>query len=252
MKNESMSTLAAKKLRASSEVIAELAELERSKSQAQTRLTDLDAKYDAAILAGDAAAEKHEAETAVTKRGIRRAELRKQELESELKAAQELEAQDDRRRRQSEARAAVAAVLAEVEKSYRTPAKAVAAFLARYEAAEQLAAAARVDGPHKLLRMLPDTVVPAHDQEYDVYVDEYGVEVSNQYPAGSYHIDAKTGGRIYEGSGGSIAQPYPTKTKTRKVSEQIILGRRELDLVESIKLPGLRVGEPPIWPTSTE
>ena len=199
MKTVFAKSVDANKLRSSAVIAGELAELERSKSEAQARLADLDAKYDAAILAGDNAAERHEAETAATKRAIRRAELRTLELQPELKAAQELEAETNLRRRQSEARGAVAAVIAEIERSYREPAKVIAMFLQRYNAAERLAADAGVEGPHRLLRVEPDTIVPASEEKYDVYINEHGQETDRPYPAGVYLLDPKTDGRIRSG-----------------------------------------------------
>lgn len=230
--------------RASAAVRDEVAQLKADRDTDAHRVEDLAAGYDAVLLTGDdKAAEKHEAETAKLRRAIARAELRLPILAAELRDA---EARDDEERKaaqRAEATAAVKDVVAEIEAGYSTPAATIAAFLARWAAASDLARAAGVDGPDGRLRRTPDRIVPAREQVRLVEVYPDGREVGSVGRVENHSLDPRTG-EMARDDGVQLKKVR----KVDHVPEQRIPGTFLGYLAETVTLPPGRAGEEWSWP----
>lgn len=240
MKADKSTTTAA--IGRSSEMIrGEIGRLRTLKAESQASLDKLVRAYDVDLRSGDDAADRNERETTVLRRTVRRCELDLLDLEKELAAAQAEEQRQRDELKKREAENAVQAIIAEVEDHYVGPAKAIAAFLQRYRAAEKLAYDAGVPTFHQRARCTPDIRRPERVETYTVYVDEFGSETGSPVSGGSYVIDAQGQRRDHKGN---VVVERPKKTKRRIIDAEIIRGRSLPPLPELVRLPAIEIDRP--------
>jgi len=240
--------LASLERRSSTIIRSDIDRLEQERDVGNDRLTALKASYDADIMAGDAAAEANETETATTRRSVRRAELRLVELRVELDAAVEVEREDAAQAKRDAANAAVKDLLAKLDKGYRKPAMIIAGFLNEWNAVTELASEAGVPMPHTLSRVKAGYYEPAYDREVTVYIDENGNETSLAYPPGSYGTDAQ-GRKLdpHSQRAGALLPERPKRTKVERVPQKYVPEVDMGGLPTRVSLPGAGFGEDRIW-----
>jgi hypothetical protein len=139
---------------------------------------------------------------------------------------------------------AVEAVIASFDAKYRKPARQIAAFLKELQAADQLAFEAGVPSVHKLTRVVPQRNEPNRMEEQTFYIDEFGCETDQAYPAGAYRKDAE--GHLLNAAGQRMS-PRPARTRMVEVRGAITpeLWLDGLDAL--VNLPGANVGDESHW-----
>jgi hypothetical protein len=234
--------------RSSATISAEIDRLNEDLTRGNARLKVLSANYDAAILAGDKEAEANESETTLTRRTVRRAELRLTALKFDLEQAKEREREAAAQIQRDQATSAVAAVMKKFDTGYREPARAIAAFLREYQAANDLAFEAGVPRCHNLTRFRAGEVEPEHTREAFVYIDEQGNETDNEFPPGSYRLDAE--GRKLDNMG-HVLKPRPKRQKLILVPRRRTPDMQLPSLCREVNLPALTLDDQPIYPPAT-
>ena len=229
---------------------SDLEQLAVARDAAVIRLAELEAQLaDILLTDDDAAAERHDAEIARQRRAIERADLKRPALECELVDAERREQAERQAVQQAQANAAVEAVLAEIEAEYNEPARRIAAFLDRWNAAANLAQAAGVPGPDRRLRAIPGDYEPERIETYTVWIDPNSVEhASKPQPAVSVQ-DSRTGQLVAENINeqhwlDGWRQEQGTRTIPSKRYPDTNLG----SLAAAVRLPGAAVCDPGIWP----
>ena len=226
--------------RSSADLRADLAQLDADRAAAADRLAMLEAGRDAVLLTDDdAKAEAHDAEIQRTRRAIERADLKRPGVVEAIAAADAREAADAFARQQAEARAAVEAVIDRLAKEYEAPAKAIAAFLADWQRADEMARAAKVPGPDAQVReRAPEMIAPAGEDVILVYIDEQGRDTDQPFRPGSYGLRP------------DLTPDAPTRPQRRRTRERpakydagVYLG----SLAGRANLPPARVGSAPPW-----
>ncbi|KQS59501.1 hypothetical protein ASG32_31365 [Methylobacterium sp. Leaf361] len=220
--------------RPSADLRADLAHLDTDRGAAADRLAELEAGRNAVLLTDDdAKAEAHDAEMQRVRRAIERADLKRPGIVAAIEAAVAREEADAYARRQAEASAAVEAVIARLAKEYEAPAKIIAAFLADWQRAAELAEAAKVPGPDALVRERPPQMIaPAGEDVFLVYIDEQGRDTDQPYPPGAYTPGMPT-----------RRQQRRTRERPARYDTGIYLGA----LAGRANLPAARVGEAAPW-----
>lgn len=220
--------------RSSAELRADLARLDAERSGGVDRLAELEASRDAVLLTDDdAKAEAHDAEMQRVRRAIERADLKRPGLVAAIETAQAREEADAFARQQAEATAAVEAVIARLAKEYEAPARIIAAFLADWQRAADLARAAKVPGPDALVRERPPQMIaPAGEDVFLVYVDEQGRDSDQPYPAGHYSPGMPT-----------RQQRRRTRERPARYDDGVYLGA----LAGRANLPAARIGQDAPW-----
>jgi len=139
--------------RSSSEVRAAIEKLAAETDQAKHQLAEHAKTWEATLLADDAVAEAHEAETARLRRAIARGELVQQQLATELSQVLAGEEVAEREAFRNKAAASVREVTSDAAVSqYIAAAEQIAGFLTKWNAATQAAEAARIPTPNTILR----------------------------------------------------------------------------------------------------
>lgn len=138
--------------RSSSEVRAAIEKLAAETEQAKRQLSEHAKTWEAALLADDAVAEAHEAETARLRRAIARGELVQQQLATELNLALASEEAARLVAKKAAAEKAVQSVLASVH-DYVAAATTIAGFLERWRTASLAAMDAGIPTPNRRLRV---------------------------------------------------------------------------------------------------
>ncbi|MDB5534326.1 MAG: hypothetical protein JWO28_2641 [Hyphomicrobiales bacterium] len=234
--------------RSAASISAEIGRLSADLTAGNARLAELTGAYDAAILAGDAEAQANEAETTATRRGVRRAELLIADLREELVVATRREADEMAQSKRDAANAAVAALLADMDKGYRVPARIIANFMQKYDEVTAQALDAGVPTPHALTRFKAGNVEPAHDRQVEVYIDEAGFETSNAFPPGDYRLDRE--GRKLDPRSPRLDRLMPERQK--RVKTVHVEARRHPDrqlagLVGMVSLPAATLDDETYW-----
>ena len=180
--------------RASAGLRSDLARLDADRIAAANRLDELEAGRDAVLLTDDdEKAEAHDAEMQRVRRAIERSDLKRPGVVTAIEAAVAREEADAFARKQAEASAAVEAVIGRLGKEYEAPARIIAALMVDWQAAAELAEAAKVPGPDALVRVrAPQMIAPASEDVFFVYIDEHGRETDQPYPPGIQSPDMPT------------------------------------------------------------
>jgi hypothetical protein len=218
------------KLRSSTEIRADIDTLKKERASAEARLGELEATYNDVLLNGtDKEAEKHEAESAKQRRAVQRADLRLPPLEDELQDALEREERERFAEQQERARKAVQDIIARAETEYAVPAAKIASFLKDWEAATDLAEAAKIDPPNSVLRCRPARMGEPTTQEVVVYTNRFR-HVSERLPP----ADDPNG-------------PWEASVRTKVVPPVMVPGDYLPDLATSVALPPLKLNDRAIW-----
>jgi hypothetical protein len=230
--------------RATESIAADIDGVEVDRAAAAGRLEQLQTEWNAVLLAGDdKRAERHEAAMAKERRAVQRFDLRIPILKEELAAGLAAEQAAALAERQAAAKQQVDALIARASE-YRDAAKTIARFLSDWKEVTDMASTAGVSTPHEHLRFEPGAVIPAHQIEEHVYLDEAGSETSSPFAAGSYRLDAE--GRRLDRLGQPLAERKQRK-KVRTVPERQQPSRNLPQLPATVALPALALGEPDFW-----
>lgn len=164
--------------RSSNDLRADLTDLDAVREASVAHLTELEVSRDSVLLTDDdARAEAHDAEMQRIRRAIERADLKRPGLVAAIEAAVSRETAEAKARQQVEARESVTALIARVHKEYEEPATIISAFLSDWKRVSELARAAGVEGPDRLLRERdPQMIEPEGEDVYLAYIDEHGRE----------------------------------------------------------------------------
>jgi hypothetical protein len=233
------------KMSSSADVREALKQLDAERASTAASLVELESDTNRILLTGDdVAAEKHEAKIAKARRAIARFDLQRPGLGQELADALAREEAAAKAKAQTEAIAARDALAKRVRDEYDAPARMIATFLRDWIAVDDLCRDAGVPTLHDELRTTPDRTEAAREEEYEVYVDENGADTEHEYPVGSYRLDDQ--GRKLN----SLLQPLkprPKRIRTRVIPAQHVRGESLPALTRITNLPGLKVGDDPIW-----
>jgi hypothetical protein len=231
---------------------ANLATLDQEHSNAVTALAALEAGRKDVLLSGDdAAAERHDAETARQRRAIERCDLKRPGAIQAVAEAEQREEQERRERQQAEARAVVAAVIAEVQTGYAEPARIIAQFMRRWAEASEQARRAGVAGPDSHTRLLsPEQRIPARtaSEPYACFLDENGNETQQEYPADEEGRYPDSRGIYPSGREAKRRQRVTRERVTVTEPAKVIPEQRLPALVTAVALPGITKADEPFWP----
>jgi hypothetical protein len=239
---------------------ADLDRLDQDRAAAVADLARLEGSRRDVLLSGDdAAAERHDAEMARQRRAIERADLRRPGIVDALDGAEQREEAERITKIKNDANGIVSAFLKTAEERYRKPALELVAFLQEWQRVSAIAKEAGVPGPNAILRTCDRVLLKperVEEESYFVFVDENGVEMGNEWPAGSYR--EINGQRHLIGTSGRPsaipAQPHRKVEKTRTVRRPAEWQEATYtqDLAYAVKLPNLQLGEPFIWPKADQ
>lgn len=222
---------------------AEIARLVADRETARLALAVLEGERNAVLLTDDdAAAERHDAEMGKQRRAIERCDLRRPGLEQALADALAREEAERKAAQVAEAEAEISAVMADIAAEYMGPAGRIAAFLARYEAANAKARAAGVADIDRRIRFKAGSREPDREVDHRYFVDERGQLTTDPYPPMQYAREDDDGVRYNE-----LGYAIPMRGRRwgkRTVKGAVIPQQGAPDLATVVNLPGAHLGEP--------
>lgn len=155
--------------------------------------------------------------------------------------------------KQAKARAELDAVEADADEHYRQPARKIAQFLKRWDAANAMALVAGVQTLDRRLRYSEGYREPDREVVAYTYVDEAGRETASAYPPGSYFIDPETGAHHVPsrpnwrdplgGRPGAKVEPYRQEARARTEKGRFVPAVDAGMLSRRVNLPGLTGSE---------